>query len=79
VNDAFAFFIISGNSVYGKAIDLIFWIIIGLFLFILLLDKFLDQNRKKSYSRFPDEFGEGFSGSSGGIYFGDGFKGLNRK
>ena len=81
-NEAFAFlgnvFNIR-NSIYENAIELIFGGFIVLFVFLFLLDNILDGRRKKSYSRFQDDFGEDFTGSSGGVPFGDGFKGLNRK
>ena len=36
-----------------------------------------ETNRFSRYSRFGNQFGGNFKDSSGGIYYGDGFKGVN--
>ena len=56
-----------------ETFNMIFWIIILVGLTIFFSGKILDR-RKRYYSHSIEDFGGNFKDSSGGIYFGDGFR-----
>lgn len=58
-----------------ETFNLIVWIIILFGLIIALIER-ISNRRSRNYSCFGDDFGGDFKQSSGGIYYGDGFKGI---
>ena len=63
-----------------EAFDLIIWGVVLFCAALYLIGTLLDRNKKKQYgSGVKKQFGTDFSDSSGGIYFGDGFKSFGGK
>ena len=61
-----------------ETFNLIAWIIILFGLTIALIGRILNRRRRK-YSHSGEDFGGDFKESSGGIYFGDSFRGIGGK
>ena len=58
-----------------ETFNIIIWIIILLGLTLFLIGRILNR-RSQYYSHSVEDFGGNFKDSSGGIYFGDGFRGV---
>ncbi len=55
-------------------------IVLAVIYAVWLLDtllSFLKKRKVRRYSRFGNQFGSSFGDSSGGIFYGDGFRGIN--
>ena len=61
----------------GEALNLIMWGVVLFILALFLIGELLDKKKKKQYgSGIRNQFGSDFKDSSGGIYYGDGFKAI---